>query len=275
MSIFLQKPWFWGQVSVLDLFHNMPFVDHCPKRPGEGDWDGVSGRQNGNGPHPCFLCCSFFLLFYSFAPAHFPPLLFACNESHFSCFISAFFSYLSCSFLHHCSAVSFLYPGQFIDLSLDWSWLYLWLQLRSGTTCGLWLVSAASFWLSWFSSCVLWATVGLRRWLFSWTERYRKQMSHQVGVARGTQRYSPLFQDLDEFWHYCPWGQLLKDFRIWHADSIMYHLYFWKSKWQTVMHRVSEYNWNNHIRLSWSSRIGLQCWYKCCYTGMKHFLFSK
>lgn len=80
---------------------------------------GMGGRQNESGHHPCFLCFFFPLLFYSFPPHHFSPLLFVSKESHFSCFLSAFFSYLSCFFLHRWSAVSFLHQDSL--LTCPWS----------------------------------------------------------------------------------------------------------------------------------------------------------
>lgn len=49
-------------------------------------------------------------------------------------------------------------------------------------------------------------------------------MSHQMGVARGTYRYTPLFQHTDALWHYCQLKQLLKDLKIWHADCSLYNV---------------------------------------------------
>lgn len=49
-------------------------------------------------------------------------------------------------------------------------------------------------------------------------------MSQQMGIARGTYRYTPLSQHPDALWHYSRLKQLLKNFKIWHVDCSLYNV---------------------------------------------------
>lgn len=43
-----------------------------------------------------------------------------------------------------------------------------------------------------------------------------------MGFARGTYRYTPLFEHPGALWRCCQLKQLLKDSRIWHLDCSLY-----------------------------------------------------